>query len=309
MATFSLIPLTILALFAQAGSEIELPGSEGTDPVIRGAYVRVADGIKLAAEEPGIIKHLAVKEGTVVQAGQTIGQIDDSEPQLKKQAAKFAMDAALKRARDKVEITYAQAQADVSKADYDQLEEANRLAKGAVTDVDVRRAKLDWKRATLAIEKAIHEQELAKYEYFTKKAELDAAELGIKRRVITVPFDGIVERLARKQQEWVTPGDTILQLLRLDMMEVEGAVDRFKYDPHELQGCEVTVEVEMARGRKETFRGRLTKISAVVGGDKKYAVRAEVANRQEHGTWMLRDGMMSTMTIHLGTGGAATAGR
>jgi multidrug efflux pump subunit AcrA (membrane-fusion protein) len=309
MTTSSLIPLTILALLAQLGSEAPLQTSDSTNPVIPGAYVRVADGIKLAAEEPGVILHLAIKEGSVVQAGQKIGQIDDSEPQLQKKAAKYAMDGALKRARDDIEIRYAMAQEATTKADYDKYLEANRQAPGAVTGVDLRRAELEWKRATLAIEKAKHDQELAKYEYWTKKAELEGAELAIKRRVITAPFDGIVERLVRKQQEWVNPGDTILQLLRLDTMEVEGAVDRREYDPYELQGCEVTVEVEMARGRKETFRGRLTKVSAVVGGDRKYAVRAEVANRQEHGTWMLRDGMMSTMTIHLGTGGTATAGR
>jgi multidrug efflux pump subunit AcrA (membrane-fusion protein) len=309
MALSSLVPLTILALLAQLGGESQIPSSEATDPVIPNAVIRVADSIKLAAKEPGVLLHLTVKEGTVVQTGQKIGQIDDSEPQLQKQAATYAMNGALKRAKDNVEIRFATAQSLVSQADYDNLEEANRLAKGAVTDTDVRRAKLDWDRAVLAIEKARHEQELAKFEYFTKKTELEAAELAIKRRVITAPFDGIVERLARKQEEWVNPGDAILQLLRLDTMEVEGAVDQDSFDAHELQNCEVTVEVQLARGRKETFRGRLTKISAVVGGDGKYAVRAEVANRQEYGSWMLRDGLMSTMTIHLGTGGAATAGR
>ena len=63
----------------------------------------------------------------------------------------------------------------------------------------------------------------------------------------------------------------------------------------------------MARGRKETFRGRITKVSSIVRVDGVYNVRAEVANRQEHGSWMLRDGLPATMTIHLGTGGAAPA--
>jgi multidrug efflux pump subunit AcrA (membrane-fusion protein) len=309
MTTFSLLPLTIVALLAQLGSETPVPSSEASDPVIPDAVVRVADSIKLAAKEPGVINHLAVKEGTVVQAGQKIGQIDDSKPQLQKKAATYAMNGALKRAKDDVEIRFSTAQSLVSEANYDEMVEANRLAKGAITDVDVRRAKLDWDRSELAIEKARHEQDLAKYEYFTKKAELEGAELAIKDRVITAPFDGIVERLARKQEEWVNPGDVILQLLRLDTMEVEGAVDQSQYDAHELQNCEVTVEVQLARGRKETFRGRLTKISAVVGGTGMYAVRAEVPNRPESGSWMLRDGLMARMTIHLGTGGtAATAG-
>jgi multidrug efflux pump subunit AcrA (membrane-fusion protein) len=91
-------------------------------------------------------------------------------------------------------------------------------------------------------------------------------------------------------------------------MEVEGPVDQTLFDPHELQGCDVTVEVQMARGRKETFPGRITKVSSLVSGSTKtYNVRAEVVNRQEHGSWMLRNGLPATMTVHLGTGGTAAA--
>ena len=89
-------------------------------------------------------------------------------------------------------------------------------------------------------------------------------------------------------------------------MHVEGAVDQSEYDPHEIQGCEVTVEVELARGRKETVpRPDHRRSARSFGCDGRYIVRAEVANRQEHGNWMLRDGLPATMTIHLGTGGAA----
>jgi multidrug resistance efflux pump len=157
-------------------------------------------------------------------------------------------------------------------------------------------------------EKARKEQEIAKYEAHMKKAELELAELAIQRRNIVAPFDGVVEEMSRKQDEWVNPGDSILRLFRMDLMQVEGAVDQTKYDPHELQGCKVTVEVQMARGRKEIVEGQITKVSSVIRGDGFYNVRAEVANKQEHGGWMLRDGLPATMTIHLGTGGTAAAG-
>jgi len=53
-----------------------------------------------------------------------------------------------------------------------------------VAQVDIRKAKLDWDHFVLAIEKAFHDQELAKFEALTKQAEFDAAELAIKRRTI-----------------------------------------------------------------------------------------------------------------------------
>jgi macrolide-specific efflux system membrane fusion protein len=304
--TSTLVALAVLLQVAAPGDADRYTG-QATDPVVKG-LVKVADQVKLPAKEPGVLVHLAVKEGSQIRAGQEIGKIDDSEPQMQKKAANYQLRAAAERYNDDVDIRYAEAAAAVAKADYEMILEANRRAEQAIAQTEVRRAKLDWDKALLMAEKSRHERELAKYEAWTKKAEVEAADLAIQRRLISAPFDGVVEELSRKQDEWVNPGDTILKLFRLDTMHVEGAVAQSQYDPHELQGCEVTVEVEMARGRKEAVRGRITKVSSIIRGDGMYNVRAEVANRQEHGSWLLRDGLPATMTIHLGTGGGVTAG-
>jgi macrolide-specific efflux system membrane fusion protein len=250
-----------------------------------------------------------VKEGSHVRAGEKIGQIDDREIQTQKKAAEYAMLGAIKRYKDDVDIRYADTAAAHAEADYLIMIEANKISEKAITDVDLRAGKLAWEKMDLAAEKSRKERELAKIEAYMKQAELDAAKLAIDRRVITAPFDGVVEEVTRKQDEWVNPGDTILWMLRMDTMEVEGPVDQTLFDPHELQGCDVTVEVKMARNRTETFPGRITKVSSLVSGSTKtYNVRAEVVNRQEHGSWMLRNGLPATMTVHLGTGGTAAAG-
>jgi multidrug resistance efflux pump len=251
---------------------------------------------------------LGVDEGDVVRAGQKIGQIDDSESQIALKAAEYGAQAALRKSQDDVEIRFQKASALVYKEEWEELRESNRLAPRSVTESDVRLAKLKWDQATLGTEKTTKDQELAVFDYHAKRAEVAAAQLAIKNRVITAPFDGVVEELFRKQDEWVTAGDPILHLFRLDTMKVVGVVDSTKYDPHEMQGCEVTVVVPMARGREETLRGRITRISTIERGDKKFEVGAEVANRQEHGAWLLRHLQMAKMTIHLGTGGRAAAG-
>jgi HlyD family secretion protein len=296
------VVLWILVGFAQIGGADPYSG-QVSDPVIEGR-IEVSDAVKLPAREAGLLVHLAVDEGALIKTGQILGQIDDSVEKKQREAALYALKGAVKRWKDDVEKRFAQAQAEVAKANYEQLEEANRLADRAVTATEVRKAKLDWKRSELGIEKATHDQELAEFEAWQKKAELEAADLAIKRRVITAPFDGMVEERYRKQDEWVNLGEPILHLFRLDTVNVEGAVEQSLYDPHELQGCDVTVEVQLARGRKETVRGKVTKVSTVVRAGR-FQVRAEVPNRQEHETWLLRDGMVATMTIHLGTGGGA----
>src|SRR4051812_9460286 len=299
------LAIALIALFVSA-AQAQQSAATGGNPVIHGV-VRVADQIKLPAKEPGVLVQLAVKEGTQVKAGQVIGKIDDSEPQMKKAAALADYKGAYNRWQDDVEIRFAKAQAEVAHADYDQLMETNKLAEKAVAQVDIRKAKLDWDHFVLAIEKAIHDKELAKFEALTKQAEFDAAELAIKRRTIIAPFDGVVEEIKRKQEEWVQPGDTILTLLRLDTMQVDGAVNQKQYDPNEIQGCDVAMEVELARGRKTAVRGKVVKVSNLVRFDGMYNVRAEISNVQEHGVWIVRDGLPATLTIQLGTGANATA--
>jgi multidrug efflux pump subunit AcrA (membrane-fusion protein) len=170
--------------------------SEPTNPVVPG-LVKVADHVKLPAKEPGVLIHLSVKEGSQVRAGQVLGKIDDREIQVQMKAADYKFKGAVQRYNDDVDIRYSDAAALVAKQDYEIMQEANKIREKAITEVDVRRAKLEWDKMDLASEKARKERILAKYEAYQAQAELEAAKLAIERRVITSPFDGVVEELSR----------------------------------------------------------------------------------------------------------------
>jgi multidrug efflux pump subunit AcrA (membrane-fusion protein) len=306
MTSSLLLAAIFLATTAQL-SELDSAPTQTKDPEID-ALITVADVVKLPAREAGVLLHLGVDEGDLVQAEQKIGQIDDSVAQIQKKAAYFGAQAAWMKSEDNVEIEFQKISADVYRKEYERLIESNRQNPRSVPESDVALAKLKWDQAMLGTEKTTYDQKIAKVDYQAKRAELAAAEQTIKDRIITAPFAGVVEEVFRRQDEWVTAGDPILHLFRLDTMKVVGAVDSSQYDPHEIQGCEVTIVVPMARGRQETLRGRITRISTIERGDKIFEVGAEVENRQEHGVWLLRHLQEAKMTIHLGTGGRAAAG-
>jgi multidrug resistance efflux pump len=247
---------------------------------------------------------LSVKEGSQVRKGDVLGKIDDRETLIQRDAAEHGLKAAYKSATDDVQIRYAKKSAAVAEKNYEVLIESNKSSAKSVPEIEVLKAKLEWDASILSAEKALHDQALAAYEYNTKLAERDAADLAIKRRSIVAPFDGEVTTTYRHQDEWVSPGDPILRLVRLDTMLVEGAIEQSAFDAQEVDGCDVVVEVDMARGRKEQLTGRVTYVSSLVRLDGRYIVRAEVANRQEDGRWLLRDGQTATMTIKLNTAGS-----
>lgn len=275
------------------------------DPVLYGCLVKLDEDIKVPAPEAGLLVQLGVKEGSLVRRGEVLASIYDEEVKIQKQAAEYALGAAHKAATDNVQERYAKASAAVAQKKYESSMQANERVPGSISQVDIDKDKLEWDAAILSTEKAIHDQALAKYEYGQKKAERDGAILAMQRRQIKAPFDGEVATIFRHQDEWVSPGDAILRLVKLDTMLVEGALEQSAYDPHEVMGCDVMVEVEMARGRKEQFTGRITYVSSLVRYDGRYIVRAEVSNRNEHGRWQLRDGMTATMTIRLNSAAGA----
>lgn len=278
------------------------------DPVLYGCLVKLEEDVKVPAPEAGVLVELSVKEGSQVSKGQVLGKIYDQEVQIQKKAAEYALGAAHKSATDDIQFRYAQKSADVAEKAWETMVKSNETVAKAVADIDVRKAKLEWEAAILSAEKAKHDQALATFEYHQKKAEWNAADLAMKRRTILAPFDGEVVTIYRHQDEWVSPGDSILRLVSLGTMLVEGRVALSDYDPQEVSGCEVTLEVEMARGRKEQFSGRITYVSPMVRLTDAYDVRAEVSNRQEHGRWLLRDGVTAKMTIHLNTAAAGSLG-
>jgi multidrug efflux pump subunit AcrA (membrane-fusion protein) len=300
-----LLSYAALAVAMLVGALVQRPAA-AADLVLDGCLVKLEEDIKVPAPEAGVLLQLSVKEGSQVHQGDVLGKIDNEQVQVQKKAAEYALGAAYKAATDDVQIRYAKKSADVAQKAYESMIESNQTAARSVPEIEVLQKKLEWEAAILSAEKALHDQSLAKYEYGQKKAERDAADLAIKRRTILAPFDGEVVTIYRHEDEWVSPGDAILQLVRLDAMLVEGLVEQAAYDPHEVSGRDVVVEVEMAHGRKEQLPGRITYVSSMARDDRVYIVRAEVANRQELGHWLLRDGMTATMTIRLSTAGAGS---
>ena len=297
---------TLIAAVALLVASPVLAQSSNVNPVLEDCQLSFLkeNNIEIPAEQAGVLRMLSVQEGsTIDQEGKVIAQIDDQEAVMKKNIAVQQVKAAFARYQDNIEEEYAKAASAVAEADFLDLDEANNgKVQRVVTASDLRRAKLEWDRAVLQIEKAKKDKQLAGYEYLIRKAELDAAEMEITRRVIKAPFAGRVLEVYRNQGEWVNPGDPILQLVRYDTLMCDGTVFFDDYDPRDIEGCEVLVEVSTGR-ISEQATGRVTYVEqkAEYGLQYSYRVRAEITNKEVAGRWALFPGLPAKMTIQLGT--------
>ena len=159
MFSASLIAATILIGLAQLGDSQQL-STQPSNPEID-ALITAADVVKLPAREAGVLVHLGVDEGDIVRANQKIGQIDDSEVKIQKNAAYYGAQAAWMKSEDKVEIEFQKISAEVYRKEYERMVQTERQAARSVTASEIALAKLKWDQALLGTEKTMYDQKIA----------------------------------------------------------------------------------------------------------------------------------------------------
>lgn len=279
-------------------------GHAGTPPnqhqaVIGLCIVSPIHDIDVSAAAAGPLVSVAVEEGAAVASGTQLAQIDDRQAQLDKVQAELRRDAALKLASDDASVKIAEASHGVAEVELAQRRKIKQRSRDAISDSEIRQLELARDRTKFEIERAKLNLQVEKLKADREQTAVQNAEHEIALRRITSPVDGEIVTVIRHSGEWVAAGDPVFRVIRMDRLRVEGIVSSRDYNPGELMNRPVTVELELARGRKVRLAGQVVHISPLVKAGSKYRIRAEVSNQREQGQWLLRPGSTVSMSIHL----------
>lgn len=300
MNTITALWIAAIAAVGPANAGVKSAAKESvSDPVVQNCLVTMLDEAQVPGREAGVLVALEAKEGMQVKAGQFLARIDDSEPAAQKRVKMKEHAVAVEKSSNDVNVRYAKKATEVSKEIYEMNLTASKSVGGAISKAELNKLRLEWEKSALQIEQADHERRSDALTAGGKEAEVAAAEDAIQRRQITSPIDGIVVKLNRHVGEWVAPGDPVLRIVRVDRLRIEAFLTSNEFSPPEVDGKPVTVEVELARGRKEKFPGKVVFVSPLVEAGGEYRVLADVVNRAEDGHYLLRPGQLATMTIRL----------
>jgi multidrug efflux pump subunit AcrA (membrane-fusion protein) len=260
----------------------------------------VQDGeVDVPAEEPGKLVTMEIREGRDVEAGTLLAKIDDTLPQAQREERQYELAVAKEQAENDVNIRFAQASFRVAEAELTQALEANKKAPGAITQAEIRRLSLTLEKTRLQIEQAEMEQRVNANTAGAKGARLKELEGVVARRAIKAPISGRVVEVLKDNGEWVNPGDTVLKLLRLDLLRVEGFVSANEFASEQIDHKPVTVRVHLANNVVEEFQGKIVYVDSRVQSDGTFRVYAEVLNRRNQADthWLLRPGSVAQMTV------------
>ena len=292
-----------VTVFAAAllGGPLDRSG-ERTAPqraVVPYCQVLLIHDTEVPAQETGLLLDVTVTDGDQVRTNDLLAQMDDRQVLLDKLAAELELAAAKARAEDDIEVRYAAASHELAEAELAQAIEINRKSPGAVPLAEVRRQQLARHRAELQIDRSKLDLKIARMTAEVQTAAVQSVDQSILQRQLLAPFDGTVTEVYHQANEWVNAGDAVLRIVRLDELRVDGFLSADDYDSAELVDRDVTVEVELARGRRERFMGRVVFVNPLVQAGNKYRIRATVKNRQENGHWLLHPGTTATMILDL----------
>ncbi|MGI8982031.1 MAG: HlyD family efflux transporter periplasmic adaptor subunit [Pirellulaceae bacterium] len=268
--------------------------------------VSSTDPIKLPAREAGSIMELVVKRGYEVKIGDIVGQIDDSDAITKKEIAEREKDAAKAKADSPYELKAAKEGEAVAKENYKANLALSANGVNAVSPFDLRRSLFEMQRAQAQIGVAETEAIVARHTEMAKQAQIMAAENEIRRRKLTSPVDGVVIQVFKRVGDWAQPGDAIMEIVRMNKVEVDGWVEANEAAPAEIYGKPVTIYVELAgpanKNKPHVVKGHITFASQVVNGtgaNRNFRVSTEIDNEQVDGFWVIQPGSQARMVVDL----------
>jgi multidrug efflux pump subunit AcrA (membrane-fusion protein) len=292
---------SMLATAAQAQTAVVAPViDEATAPepvLLRHCLVTPIDDVRVPALRAGLLATLLVREGAHVAKDQPLARFDDREARRLLQSATAQRDAAKLRTDSKLKENEALAIREVADAEHEAAIKANEKFADSVSEFEIRRLDLTKRRAEITRQVTAFERRVALVELGAAEAEVLAANDDIERRQLTAPLEGEVTEIHLHDGEWAEAGKSIMRIVRLDRLRVEGFVKVRDFLPADIVGRPVRVEADLAQGAMHTFTGEITFVSPLVQAGGEYRVWAEVANRRERGHWLLRPGLEARMSI------------
>ncbi|MBX9792140.1 MAG: efflux RND transporter periplasmic adaptor subunit [Pirellulales bacterium] len=289
--------LTLLTV-CLGGDPGEPANTSSARVVVRNCQVALIEEARISANEAGELVELEAKLGLEVEPDTVLGRIDDRQPQAELVVAEKEAQVARTQAENDIEVKVADKLTQVTKAEYDQVVEANTKVPGAKSQSEIRIKRYKWEEARLQTEKATVDQQIMVLTADAKNAKLDAARIAVQRRQIKSRIKGQVVELLLHAGEWANPGDAVLRIIRLDTLWIEGFVSIKECNPTLLLGRKAEFKSPL---NDTTFVGKIEFVKPEIEpGGELVLIKAKVVNtRLANNQWVLLPGLKGEMAIEL----------
>jgi RND family efflux transporter MFP subunit len=246
---------------------------------IDSALVTLIEQVEVPARETGVLASVAVREGELVEKGDVLARIDDTEARLLRERAEIDRDIARDEAGNDVKIRFSRKAWGVAKAEVKRAQDAIGRYPGAVSATELDRLRLSADKSELEIEQAERDLASAQLVLRARENELALAEHHVDRCRIVAPLSGVVVQINRRPGEWVEPAQPVVRILRINRLRVEGFLSADAATGN-LADAPVTFTVDLPERPAVSFPGTLVFVSPEIDPvNGQVRVWAEIENR------------------------------
>ncbi len=289
------ISLHFLALRDTAAENIAQ--TQGKTITVPRSVITPIQRAQVPSLDAGVISKISVKDGATVEKGSLLAQLNDQQAHNDLRTAQAELLVARAQSNDRARLDAQKAEALITESEYLQGSDLLTKSKNARHEISMRRLLLAPTRAEKKIESLDQEQLLTELNVKIVESRLEAARLRLERRQMKAPIGGIVAQRFRHQGEWVQPGESVFQIVRMDRLLVEGLIPAATATPQELLGKEVTISVTFPRGEIKQVLSTITFASEVIDSSNRFRVAAEIENSRQANHWTFRPGLQAEMKI------------
>jgi multidrug efflux pump subunit AcrA (membrane-fusion protein) len=261
--------------------------------------VAAVESVKLPALAAGPLAEIKVAKGDMVKKDELVALIDKTELTAQRQIKESEYKAARTKATDNIDEKFAKASADVAESNVRKLKDSNKRVPSSVPAIEVEKAELEATKAKLQIEKAQHDRKVDGLTALAKWAEIKSVDVAIDHRMLIAPFDGEVVETKSKLGEWVAAGETVLEMISLNVLNIDVDVPAKNYRPGELSNRSVRVEVRRGDKGADVLEGTIIFARPIISNGDTIACTVEVTNRRTASglDWVLYPGETVDITI------------
>ncbi len=253
--------------------------------------------IEIPARVKGFINELAVEEGDEIQQGGTLASLDTASITSELEAARIRKANAERTAADDTALKYAEATLDVANKELEINIGLNR--RDALSNQELERSRLSKIQAALQVQRSLAQMDIDQGAVDLEHQNVTAVEELMKRHTIVAPFTGQVIKVNQRAGEFIQEGQTLLRLVDLSQVKVEGSVSLRQVNPYQLSGKRVIVSLQLAGDEVATLDGSIKSIGLGNRLDGTFVVQAIVQNEKRGSEWLLRPNSTVQMEILL----------
>ena len=249
--------------------------------------------IHVPARDAGVIREITVRPGMHVTEAMLLAQQDDTEAQVARDQARTDLANAERLARNDLDIRLARKAHEVAMAELERAKEAAERFSKSVSQTEIDRLQLATEQADLQIYQARFDLKTAQVTVDTYEAALSLAEHQLRKRAVHAPTSGVVVEVLKHVGEWVEPGDTVVRIVRMDRMRVEGFLPAQRADAN-LIGKPAEVTVQLHADETIDVQGEVTFVSPEIHPvNGMVRLWVEISNDKS----LLRPGLHATIKI------------